>query len=203
MELNFEQAKKTPLTLTTKLTYEEETKTTPAPGKEDFFSHTESGPQSQTTEQPQQKGQEYFQQTSGAVKGELFPAKLVVEMADWLVSKALSGVLEVTTKQKISAVMISATKHEKEMIEPALKAWLDSLNFQMTPLNALLVTIGLVYGSKAIDLSRSASAIKGGQETPRMASEPKETIPMAATGRKPVIKNGEMSSYMKKKITKR
>ena len=207
-QFNFEELKKIPSSLTEKLTTNENSNAPQADNQNvvnEFFSHTEDK-ETFAQEQPQQSQQSaqndagYFQQGTQLNAGELFPTEIIIDLADNVLSKLLSAVATRVMKKNVPAQMLQATAKEKNTLQPAVKGYLNSINFTMSPLSALLTSIAAIYGSKLIEVSNTASAIKTGAALQQMNSVVNTDLPQAATGRKPVIKNGKPSRYMQKKM---
>lgn len=128
--------------------------------------------------------------------GSLFPVDMVVEVADKVFSTIGALIVSKVAKKKVSAKSMQATAAEKKTIEPPLENYLKSVNFKLTPLNALLLTIGAIYGMKGVEI---ANGVKGQNTAPKESTETAEQPrrnPGVATGRP--VKNPN-SYYNRKK----
>jgi len=61
--------------------------------------------------------------------------------------------IEKINKRKVNKKFLQATPDEKKIIEPVLHNYLMSINFNVdSPLNALLITVAMIYGTKTIEV---------------------------------------------------
>ena len=85
--------------------------------------------------------------------GSIFDAKLGVSLLDTIIPTLLVIVMRRSANVKISKTRFSLSASEKETIQPVLQNYLNSINFSVdNPLNALLITVGVIYGSKTLDV---------------------------------------------------
>ncbi len=84
--------------------------------------------------------------------GEVIDPKQAVEILDIIAVSVLSIGFKFA-KIKASKAELKATAAEKSTIEPILKKVLDSMNLKFdNPLNALMVTLAIVYGTKGAEI---------------------------------------------------
>jgi len=202
-EFNFEELKKVPVELATVLTEKPAEPEQPKKPDAEFFQHTATDQNATEffNDQPQQQQQQIFNQpvNSSLNAGELFPTDLIVELADSVFSKGLALILTKATKKQVPAYYLAATKEEKNTLKPVVKTYLNSVNFVMTPLNALIVAIAAIYGSKTIEVINITKSIKNGNSAPVINSDHKQEKPKQNAGGGRKAKTGEPSAYMRKK----
>lgn len=171
-------------------------------GIDSEFSHTESN--FSTDQQPDNPTQKNNQNSSNVNAGEMFPSKLIIDIFDSVISKSASYLVSYLTNTKIAANHFAASFKEKEMIEPALKGYLDTLNFEMSPLSALVMTIGFVYGQKIISAVNITDSIAKPIVNSEPANETESAIKIKSTvktGRPSLLQTkGVLSPYMRRKI---
>ena len=129
--------------------------------------------------------------------GEIIPADDLVDLGDKVFSTATSYVIKALTSRNVKAKQLQATKEEKDIIAPHLKKYLDTLNIKMTPLNALLCTVAVIYGMKGIDAIAQAPPQKAPEKPTDSAPAPVvPELPKNKGGRPPKDLN---SKYMRRK----
>jgi len=113
------------------------------------------------TEQPQMPGnfQQPQQQTAAPAAGQklnagnLITGQTAVGFLDMLLPLICVLVIEKINGSKINKRYLQATPDEKKILEPVLHNYLNSINFNVdTPLNALLITVAMIYGTKTIEV---------------------------------------------------
>jgi hypothetical protein len=120
--------------------------------------------------------------------GEVVPTAVAVELFDSIASKILAIVATKITKKKVYSAQFCASKKEKDTILPVAEAYLSSVNMQMTPLSALVVTISTIYGMKAVEIAANSGGVN---------ESTFDDTTIDRRGRKP--KDGQPSAYMRKK----
>lgn len=126
--------------------------------------------------------------------GDIISANIVMEVVNIVIPKMIATAVKVIAKKNVTTRQLSATQAEKETIQPVLQNYLDSVHFKLSPLNALIITLAAVYGSKTIDILNApvqSIATNTGLADTRTQAE--------KGGRPPVIKGGKLSAYMRKK----
>ena len=84
--------------------------------------------------------------------GEVINSKQATEILDILLVATLSIGFKFL-KVKVNKSDLKATAAEKSTIEPILKKVIDSMNLKFdNPLNALMVTLAIVYGTKGAEI---------------------------------------------------
>lgn len=85
--------------------------------------------------------------------GNLIDAKLLINLADSLIPALMVIGFKIVAKKKINKSKFSLTAQEKETIQPVLNNYLQTVNFSIeSPLNALLLTLGVIYGTKTVEV---------------------------------------------------
>lgn len=85
--------------------------------------------------------------------GTLFNSKIAVDLMDVIIPALLVVAVTKYTKQKVNKSKFQLTAGEKNTISPVLQNYLNSINFSVdSPLNALILTVTIIYGSKTIEV---------------------------------------------------
>lgn len=85
--------------------------------------------------------------------GSLLNAEMSIDLLNVILPVLLVYIIKFATGKDASKKQFEATAQEKQIIAPALQNYLNSINFTVeSPLNALLITLAVVYGSKTIEV---------------------------------------------------
>lgn len=116
--------------------------------------------------QPGQNGQ-----PGQALKvGNLVNAKMAMQLVNILIPTLLTIVLKQFSKKQVSKRSLEATKDERDVIEPVLQNYLQSISFNVDkPINALILTMAMVYGTKVIEVINEAPNL---HRPPPVSNEP-------------------------------
>lgn len=109
----------------------------------------EKGPQTPTSSDPKAP------QKSSVSLDKLFGGKHAVNLADSLIP-TLVVMLAGFTGTTINAEDLKMDQEEKETLIPFVDDYFKSVNFQMTPLTALLAMVGVIYGGKVGKVVKNA-----------------------------------------------
>jgi hypothetical protein len=86
--------------------------------------------------------------------GGLITPDIAVEFLNTIVPVVFVLLFKKIHNQTISKKSVQLSRDEKETIKPVLQNYLNSINFQVErPLDALLLTVGMIYGMKYIEIS--------------------------------------------------
>jgi hypothetical protein len=86
--------------------------------------------------------------------GSLITPDIAVAFMDVVIPVVFVLLFKKIHNQTISKKSIQLSTSEKETIKPVLQNYLNSVNFSVdSPLNALLLTLGFIYGMKYIEIS--------------------------------------------------
>lgn len=86
--------------------------------------------------------------------GSLINSEMAVAFIDIVVPVVFVLLFKRIHDKTISKKAIQLTSSEKETIKPVLQNYLNSINFSVdNPLNALVLTLGFIYGMKYIEVS--------------------------------------------------
>lgn len=98
--------------------------------------------------------------------GNLITGSMAVGFID-IMLPALIVLISVKMGKQINKNQLSTTQKERDMISPVLQNYLNSVNFNVdSPLNALLITLAMVYGTKTIEV------LNGTPQAPQQAPSP-------------------------------
>jgi len=83
----------------------------------------------------------------------LITGQMAVNFLDMVLPVVCVILIEKINKRKVNKKFLQATLDEKKIIEPVLHNYLMSINFNVdSPLNALLITVAMIYGTKTIEV---------------------------------------------------
>lgn len=125
---------------------------------EDQFNN--AGPQSfaerpQSQPQPQPGPISYNNNQSAGQKinaANLITGQMAVSFLDMLLPVVCVLVIEKINGRKVNKRYLQASADEKKVLEPVLHNYLASIDFNVdTPLNALLITVAFIYGTKTVE----------------------------------------------------
>lgn len=86
--------------------------------------------------------------------GSLITPDIAVEFLNTIVPVVFVLLFKKIHNQTISKKSVQLSRDEKETIKPVLQNYMNSINFQVErPLDALLLTVGMIYGMKYIEIS--------------------------------------------------
>jgi len=105
--------------------------------------------------EPQNKPQNTFVegQPQNLNIGSLLSGEMSIDLLNLLLPVILAMVIKTVTGKECDKKQLTATESEKDIIAPALQNYLNSINFTVeSPLNALIITLSIVYGSKTIEV---------------------------------------------------
>lgn len=108
------------------------------------------------SEQPGLPGQEKPKEQSGLFEqissniASLIPPEMIVNVVDTIFSRLFSLIAKFAG-YKFKPGLLLMTSDEKKLLYPSVKAWLQTLQFNLTPLTAMLVSFGLVYTNKVME----------------------------------------------------
>ena len=131
--------------------------------EDNIFSHTEektasfSEPFTREGYTPNSGGNEFMKASPYDGQrlnvGALFDSKIAVDLMDVIVPAILLVIITKYTSQKVLKSKLQLTASEKNTLQPVLQNYLNSINFSVdSPLNALLLTVVVIYGSKTIEV---------------------------------------------------
>ena len=131
---------------------------------------------------PTQTGQ---QQPVSMNVGNLVSPEMAASFFNIIIPAIAAMAINKYTDKKVLKTQLEASKDELNVIKPVLKSYLDSINFKVeSPFNALILTVGIIYGSKVIEV---------------MNGQPKGTLDTSqiniVTEEKPAKKTGRKSKY--------
>ena len=115
--------------------------------------------------------QQQFNQPGQQLKaGNLITGEVAVNLADMIIPTILVIVIKKGTDKTVSKRSFALTTTEKDTIKPVLQNYLNSINFTVeNPLNALLLTMGMIYVMKVIEVVNEVPAGKFTPGTPGAA----------------------------------
>lgn len=115
--------------------------------------------------------QQQFNQPGQQLKaGNLITGEMAVNFADMIIPTILVMVIKKGMDKTVSKRSFALTSTEKDTIKPVLQNYLNSINFTVdNPLNALLLTLGMIYGMKVIEVVNEVPAGKFTPGTPGAA----------------------------------
>jgi hypothetical protein len=83
----------------------------------------------------------------------LITGKLAVQIADVVFPALIVIAVEQFSNANVKKSELKLSANEREMLEPLFDAYMKSINIQVdNPLSALLIGLGIVYGTKAIEI---------------------------------------------------
>lgn len=86
--------------------------------------------------------------------GSLINSEMAVAFIDIIVPVVFVLLFKRIHNKTISKKAVTLSSSEKETIKPVLQNYLNSINFSVdNPLNALVLTLGFVYGMKYVEIS--------------------------------------------------
>ena len=86
--------------------------------------------------------------------GSLVTPDMAVAFMDLIVPVVFVLLFKRVHDKTISKKSVQLTNSEKDTLKPVLQNYLNSINFSVdTPLNALILTLGFIYGMKYIEIS--------------------------------------------------
>lgn len=123
--------------------------------------------QTETIEQAQQKTPKQEQNEDLNELNEAFVSMLdpavIITMFDGVMVMLSSFIFKAMNVEVDKSVM-SLTTTEKSALRPSVKEFLKTLNLNLSPTTALLLSVGLIYGSK-ISVVVTEAKFKGGKAT--------------------------------------
>lgn len=96
----------------------------------------------------------------------LISGSKAVDLVDFIVPALFVKVIENTTGKNIDAKELKASKDEKEILVPLVNDFMASINLELTPTTALLICLGFIYGTKAVELSNKPGTGKSEEIKP-------------------------------------
>lgn len=135
--------------------------------EDEIFSHTATGesdkindfkdPEIRQGFNPNASGNDFLNATPYAGQtlnvGTLFNSKIAVDLMDVIIPALLVVAVTKYTSQKVNKSKFQLTAGEKNTLSPVLQNYLNSINFSVeSPLNALILTVTIIYGSKTIEV---------------------------------------------------
>lgn len=83
----------------------------------------------------------------------LITGQMAVSFLDMLLPVICVLIIEKINGRKINKKYLQASPDERKVLEPVLHNYLASIDFNVdTPLNALLITVAFIYGTKTIEV---------------------------------------------------
>lgn len=83
----------------------------------------------------------------------LITGQMAVSFLDMILPVVCVLLIEKINKKKVNKKWLQATPDEKKILEPVLHNYLLSINFNIdNPLNALLITVAFIYGTKTVEV---------------------------------------------------
>lgn len=115
--------------------------------------------------------QQQFNQPGQQLKaGNLITGEVAVNLADMIIPTILVMVIKKGMDKTVSKRSFALTTTEKDTIKPVLQNYLNSINFTVeNPLNALLLTMGMIYVMKVIEVVNEVPTGKFTPGTPGAA----------------------------------
>ena len=93
--------------------------------------------------------------------GNLVNAKMAMQLANILIPTLLSLAIKQFAKKQVNKKSLEANREEREIIEPVLQSYLQSISFNVEkPINALILTIAMVYGTKVVEVINEAPTVQ-------------------------------------------
>lgn len=84
--------------------------------------------------------------------GSIVSAEMAAQLFNIVLPAVMVILIQKATNKKVIKQQFEATNKEIEVIKPVLQNYLNSINFTVeSPLNALVLTVAVIYGSKAIE----------------------------------------------------
>lgn len=112
--------------------------------------------------------------------GSIVSADMAAQLFNIILPAVMVIVIQRATNKKVVKQQFEATAKEIEVIKPVLQNYLNSVNFTVeSPFNALILTVGIIYGSKAIEALNGQA--KGSISTKEFTPPPVENIRSAKT----------------------
>ena len=105
--------------------------------------------------------------------GSIVSSEMAAQLFNIILPAVMVIIIERATKKKVVKQQFEATNKEIEVIKPVLQNYLNSINFTVeSPLNALVLTVAVIYGSKAIEAlnGQAKGTIKTAEFTPPPSS---------------------------------
>lgn len=112
---------------------------------------------------------------------------VAVFLSDAIVPTAISAVIKKAKNVNIDKKRLQATESEKAVLSVAYDDYLKTIDFQASPLSVLVLTIGIIYGMKTVEILNSVPEIKEKQENVRKGQFSSNNQP-EKRGRKPKVK---------------
>lgn len=140
----------------------------------DTFTPEQNNTGLNTPNQPLNNNPEVRPQQMNA--GNLITGDMAVGFLDMALPVVLVLLIEKAKGVKINKKYFQATADEKKTISPVLQNWLNSVNFNIdNPLNALLLTLAFIYGTKTIEvLNMPEQAAPVRMPNPHQQEQPKQ-----------------------------
>lgn len=115
--------------------------------------------------------QQQFNQPGQQLKaGNLITGEMAVNFVDMIIPSVLVMIIKRGMDKVVSKRSFTLTTTEKDTIKPVLQNYLNSINFTVeNPLNALLLTLGMIYGMKVIEVVNEVPTGKFTPGTPGAA----------------------------------
>jgi len=124
-----------------------------------FTSQPEQTPNFGSLNNPQQQPQTQAQRMNA---GSLITGDMAVGFLDMALPVLFVLLIEKFNGKKVNKRLLQATSDEKKTIAPVLQNYLNSINFNVdSPLNALLLTVAFIYGTKAVEVLNMPEAVQG------------------------------------------
>lgn len=96
---------------------------------------------------------------SSMTAGQVVTGKTAVNVADFIIP-ALFAFLAKTAGYELDKKALKLTKEDRELLEPATQDYLNSIDLRLSPLQALLVAVSVVYGSKVVEILPTLKEVK-------------------------------------------
>jgi len=96
---------------------------------------------------------------SSMTAGQVVTGKTAVNVADFIIP-ALFAFLAKTAGYELDKKALKLTREDRELLEPATQDYLNSIDLRLSPLQALLVAISVVYGSKVVEILPTLKEVK-------------------------------------------
>lgn len=117
----------------------------------------------------------------GAKKGvkvsSLVTGEKAVRIVDFVFPALFILILKNITGREVEKSRLQATKDERELLAPVVHDYLESISLELTPLNALLICLGVVYGTKTIEIMNEPAPKKADIKPAEIAPGDKQRKP--------------------------
>lgn len=159
--------------------------------QEDYTPEPEATPEPvEQKSEPNKKGNSEDLDELNAAFTEMLDPAIIITMFDGFMVM-LSSLIFKAMKLEVDKSVMQLTAQEKAALKPSVKEFLKSLDLKLSPLTALILSVGLIYGSK-ISVVITESKLTGKRAT-ALKDKPTQATKSTRKG----VKRG---SYKKKSL---